>query len=255
MSRRLVRVYASCAAALLVTACGSGERPTLDRSARVTTTTAAAPTTVNPNANAATIADVKGSDVAVFAAPGDSRPLRTFSNPWFVNGDRSAAVPMLFLVTAQRGEWVEVLLPTRPNGSKAWVRAADVNLRKDAYRVRVQLAARHIEVRRGTTVLYAGTVAVGSETTPTPAGTYYIRVLIRSPSRNSPYGPFAYGLSGYSDVLERFDGGDAELGLHGNNDASVLGKNVTHGCIRMDNDAIARLAPEVPLGTPVEITA
>jgi lipoprotein-anchoring transpeptidase ErfK/SrfK len=69
------------------------------------------------------------------------------------------------------------------------------------------------------------------------------------------YGPYAYGLSGHSEVLDTFNGGDAELGIHGNNEASVLGKDVSHGCIRMSNDKITRLAGLLPLGTPVQITA
>jgi lipoprotein-anchoring transpeptidase ErfK/SrfK len=72
------------------------------------------------------------------------------------------------------------------------------------------------------------------------------------------YGPYAYPLSGHSEVLTRFNGGDGELGIHGNNDASVLGQSVTAGCIgciRMTNDGITRLASILPLGTPVEIVA
>jgi lipoprotein-anchoring transpeptidase ErfK/SrfK len=67
------------------------------------------------------------------------------------------------------------------------------------------------------------------------------------------YGPYAYGLSSHSEALETFNGGDAEIGIHGNNDASVLGKNVTHGCIRMDNDEITKLSKLLPLGTRVDI--
>jgi lipoprotein-anchoring transpeptidase ErfK/SrfK len=69
------------------------------------------------------------------------------------------------------------------------------------------------------------------------------------------YGPFAYGLSSHSESLEEFAGGDAEIGIHGNNDPSVLGKSVTHGCIRMDNAAITMLSKLLPLGTPVDIVA
>ncbi|HEU5306003.1 MAG TPA: L,D-transpeptidase [Acidimicrobiia bacterium] len=35
----------------------------------------------------------------------------------------------------------------------------------------------------------------------------------------------------------------------------MLGKNLTHGCIRMDNAAITMLAKQLPLGTPVSVTA
>ena len=91
--------------------------------------------------------------------------------------------------------------------------------------------------------------------TPTPTGRYYLRVLIKAPDPTTVYGPYAYGLSSHSDALETFDGGDAEIGIHGNNDASVLGHDVTHGCVRMDNAAITMLSTKLPLGTPVDVVA
>jgi lipoprotein-anchoring transpeptidase ErfK/SrfK len=123
------------------------------------------------------------------------------------------------------------------------------------YKVKVEKGAHQITVFDRGAVLYRGPVAVGKPSTPTPAGKYYVRVLIQAPNPNTVYGPYAYGLSSHSEALSSFDGGDAEIGLHGNNDASVLGSDVTHGCIRMDNAEITKLAGLLPLGTPVEITA
>ena len=80
-------------------------------------------------------------------------------------------------------------------------------------------------------------------------------MLVKAPDPNTVYGPYAYGLSSHSDALASFDGGDAEIGIHGNNDASVLGHDASHGCIRMDNQAITRLAFLLPLGTPVDVVA
>jgi lipoprotein-anchoring transpeptidase ErfK/SrfK len=80
-------------------------------------------------------------------------------------------------------------------------------------------------------------------------------VKIRAVDPSTAYGPYAWGLSSHSDALETFNGGDAEIGIHGNNDASVLGHNVTHGCVRMDNDAITALTETITLGTPVDIVA
>jgi lipoprotein-anchoring transpeptidase ErfK/SrfK len=91
--------------------------------------------------------------------------------------------------------------------------------------------------------------------TPTPGGLYYIKELLKPPNPNTVYGPYAYGLSGFSDALESFEGGDAVIGIHGTNDPSGLGKDVSHGCIRMPNDQIIKLVEEIklPLGVPVEI--
>jgi len=60
-------------------------------------------------------------------------------------------------------------------------------------------------------------------------------------------------LSGYSEVLFEFGGGDGQMGIHGTNDPTSLGRNVSNGCIRMSNAAITRLAKTLPLGVPVEI--
>lgn len=69
------------------------------------------------------------------------------------------------------------------------------------------------------------------------------------------YGPYAYGLSGFSNVLTEFNGGDGVIGIHGTNDPSSIGRDVSHRCIRMSNTGITTLAAILPLGTPVEISA
>jgi lipoprotein-anchoring transpeptidase ErfK/SrfK len=107
----------------------------------------------------------------------------------------------------------------------------------------------------GEEVVLQESVAIGKPSTPTPPGKYYIRVLLQTTDPGSVYGPFAYGLSAHSDVLTEFSGGDGEVGIHGNNDASVLGQSVSAGCVRMSNDGITRLTKLLPLGTPVEIVA
>ncbi|MGH2772375.1 MAG: L,D-transpeptidase [Actinomycetota bacterium] len=53
--------------------------------------------------------------------------------------------------------------------------------------------------------------------------------------------------------MTRFQGGEAVIGIHGNNNPSSLGRDVSSGCIRMSNPGIERLARELPLGVPVEI--
>jgi lipoprotein-anchoring transpeptidase ErfK/SrfK len=199
------------------------------------------------------VAQPVGSTIGIYPSPGAATPSQTYPNPWRLDDDPRYPVAQVFLVTGRARDWLQVLLPVRPNGNTGWVRAADVHVTPDQYRVKVELGARRITVLDGTTVLVQGLVAVGAPPTPTPLGLYYLRVLLRAADPNTVYGPYAFGLSGHSDALTSFNGGDAELGLHGNNDASVLGKDITHGCIRMANDAITKLAGVLPLGTPVEI--
>jgi hypothetical protein len=202
------------------------------------------------------VARATGDRVVIFDAPDPRSPSTTLPNPWLVNGDPTDPVAQVFLVRLQRPDgWVQVLLPERPNGSLGWIRSDTLQLLADPYHLDVSLGAHTIEVWKGTSILYRGPVAVGARATPTPTGDYYIRVLLRSSNPGSVYGPFAYGLSAHSDALTTFAGGDAEIGLHGNDDSSVLGSSVTHGCVRMDNAEISTLAAMLPLGTPVHLGA
>ena len=57
-------------------------------------------------------------------------------------------------------------------------------------------------------------------------------------TRDGFYGPYALGLSAHSPVYTSFAGGDGQVGLHGTNQPSVLGTDVSHGCIRVANDVI-----------------
>jgi len=198
-----------------------------------------------------------GPQVVVYDRPAESAPNRSFPNPWSVDPHRPAAQSeQVFLVEERRPDgWVRVLLPVRPNGSSGWVRATNVSIRSVTYAVKVSLRARQITVLDRGAVLYQGRVAVGKPSTPTPTGRYYVRVLMKAPNPGGAYGPYAYGLSSHSDALSTFNGGDAEIGLHGNDNASVLGTAVSHGCIRMDNAEITKLAALLPLGTPVDIVA
>ncbi len=81
------------------------------------------------------------------------------------------------------------------------------------------------------------------------------RVLDRLGRQTGPYGPYAFGLSGHSPTLRSFAGGDAQLGLHGTDQPRLLGRSVSHGCIRIANDVVRRLAGLLPLGTPVVVQA
>ncbi|MEO5678891.1 MAG: L,D-transpeptidase [Acidimicrobiales bacterium] len=94
-------------------------------------------------------------------------------------------------------------------------------------------------------------VAVGSPAAPTPTGRFSLVDKLDTGSSGSAYGPFALGLSAHSDVLTEFGGGDGQIGIHGTNDPTSIGQAVSHGCIRVPNDVILRLASALPLGTPV----
>jgi lipoprotein-anchoring transpeptidase ErfK/SrfK len=238
------------------TASSAHATPNTPTTHRISSNTAPPTTELRLPAYASLVAVAVGPQVVVYQQPAQSAATQSLPNPWSVDPQRPAAVvEQVFLVQERRPDgWIKVLLPVRPNGSAGWVRASNVTIHEVAYSVKVEKRAHQITVFDRGAVLYRGAVAVGKPSTPTPTGKYYLRVLIQAPNPNTVYGPYAYGLSSHSDALSSFGGGDAEIGLHGNDDASVLGRDVTHGCIRMDNEEITKLAALLPLGTPVEIT-
>lgn len=238
-------------------ACGPGDSaggPTTATTASPTVTTAAPATTTTsaPSADPtfSFVATATVDSVDVFDAPDPAaEPAQSLDNPTENGG------PLVFLVKDKDStpDWLEVYLPVRPNGSSGWIRAGDVELAVDDYRVEVAIGAHRIRVFKGGEVVLDEPVGVGTNDTPTPGGVFYLKELIQPPDPNGPYGPYAYGLSGFSNVLSSFAGGDGVIGIHGTNDPSSIGRDVSHGCIRMSNEGITRLAGLLPLGTPVSI--
>jgi lipoprotein-anchoring transpeptidase ErfK/SrfK len=151
--------------------------------------------------------------------------------------------------------WVKVLLPIRPNGSTGWVSLDQVSIRFNPYRIEVSLSAHELTLHKGKKIVLQEPVGVGKATTPTPGGRYYITQLYEPENPDGPYGPFAYSLSGFSEALDSFNGGEAVVGIHGTNHPELVGHDVSSGCIRMRNADIRRLRELLPLGTPVSIEA
>jgi L,D-transpeptidase-like protein len=193
-------------------------------------------------------------DLNVRSRPRDGRVVALFpaNLPW--------GSPTPFLVEeARRTEagdvWLKVLLPRRPNGSTGWVRRDDVRLKPVSDAVEVDLSARRASLLHNGRPVRTFQVAIGTASTPTPTGRFFVTVKLRPPQISTVYGAWALGLSGYSNVLEQFGTGDGQIALHGTHNPSVLGSAVSNGCVRMDNDTITHLADRLPLGTPVTIKA
>ena len=141
----------------------------------------------------------------------------------------------------------------RPNGSTAWVRKADVEVRVVHDTIRVNLATHTLTWQRDGAVVLTTDVAIGAPDTPTPTGSFFVTDLLDNTDDNGPYGPLLLGLSAYSNVLSQFAGGDGQIGIHGTNEPWAIGQSVSHGCVRVPNDVIEQLATSLSLGTPVTI--
>ncbi len=257
--RRLTVLALSLIMAVLATACipGTGD-DSLNSEAVDLGTVAATPdddagTDTSTSYGAAadysssrTRAIVLGDQIDVYDAPGGTHI-----------GTMSAATEYgsvrVLLAEATDGDWVKVRLPMRPNHTTAWVAADAVKLENVDPVVEVDLEARTLVVRSAGNVLAQATVAVGSDENPTPTGTFYVTDKLETPDAGGAYGPFAFGLSGYSETLSEFGGGNGQIGMHGTNDPGSLGQAVSHGCIRLPNEVVTMLADVLPLGTPVHV--
>jgi lipoprotein-anchoring transpeptidase ErfK/SrfK len=212
---------------------------------------AAAPSTpaLAPGGPVFAVATATGPSVAVFDSPAGSEPSRSLASP---QPDGSTLV---LLVQDQRPGWFQVLLPVRPNGMTGWIRAADVTVATHDFRIDVEVGTHTLTVWKGSQVFLTDTVSVGSPATPTALGRFYTTGLFETARTQPVYGPYAYPLSGWSEVLFDFDGGEGQMGIHGTDDPSSLGRSVSNGCVRMSNEAITRLATVLPVGVPVDIRA
>lgn len=198
--------------------------------------------------------------VDIYDSATSNTAIRRMANPI------DSGAPLTFLVDGLTSTRYKVLLPIRPNGSTGWINPAQVSVIAHQYKVTVELSAHRITVTNGASVVMNEPIGVGKNSTPTPNGRYYIKELIRPcypdakgvcvANDNGPYGPFAYGLSGFSPVLDDYNGkGEGTIGIHGTDNPDSVGKDASHGCIRMRNDAIRALAKILPLGTPVIVKA
>ncbi|MEV4372838.1 L,D-transpeptidase [Nonomuraea sp. NPDC049637] len=251
MRTNLLRTAAATALALLTAGCAgsadSAVRPAGATAATPASTTASSAARTEPAGGAgAKIASVRGARITIYRDK-KGAPQRTITSPNDYGATR------VFLVDRDEGDWLRVLLPIRPNGSKGWIKAADVTLAETSHRVEIDRGAFRFTVYDGDRPVRTGRVATGEAGTPTPPGRYFFTELVRPTGDGGAYGAYAFGLSGFSPVLKSFAGGPGQLALHGTNKPSAIGTRASHGCVRVSNDDITWMAKNLAIGTPVVV--
>jgi lipoprotein-anchoring transpeptidase ErfK/SrfK len=254
------RLAAGLGAVLLAGCGGQAELAAPDAAggesaAAVTTSTTSSSTSAStPAASAAfSAADASGAQVALYDSPDAPAPRAVLPNPT-VEG-----VPLTLGVRGMGPPgWVHVAVNQRPNGSTAWVRADELSLRRVENRILVELGARRLSLFEGWSdrKLFEAPVAIGTASTPTPLGNFYVDVVVKITDKpDGVYGPYQLSVSGFSDVLTAFAGGTGQIAIHGTNRPDLIGQAVSNGCVRLANDQLRRLVDLAPSGTPVEIRA
>jgi lipoprotein-anchoring transpeptidase ErfK/SrfK len=148
--------------------------------------------------------------------------------------------------------WYRVQLPMRPNGVTGYVRPADVLVQKVTTRIVIDVSARELSFFRGSKLVLKTPVAVGSPSTPTPIGRFYVNQRILTTNPNGPFGPAALGVSAFSNVLTGWTQG-GPIGIHGTNQPWSIGRAVSNGCIRVSNVTLKKIFDATIGGTPVII--
>ncbi|MFH0915866.1 MAG: L,D-transpeptidase [bacterium] len=146
--------------------------------------------------------------------------------------------------------WYQVYLPVRPNGTKGWVKASDVTTSIVTHDVRIHLSEHRLDLYDRGQFVRSYDVGVGTQDTPTPPGEYFVSIKAKPPNPGTIYGVLVIGISAFSEKLADWPGG-GQVGIHGTNDPSTIGTDVSHGCIRLRNEDVLELSKDAPLGTPV----
>ena len=107
------------------------------------------------------------------------------------------------------------------------------------YRIIVELSRHMLHLLDGNIVVQTYPIAVGKMLTRTPTGDY--EIINKQPNPGGPFGAMWMGLS------------RPHYGIHGTNDPSSIGRDVSHGCIRMYNEDVLALSVLVPIHTRVTI--
>jgi lipoprotein-anchoring transpeptidase ErfK/SrfK len=244
-SRRIV-TSAALAAVVAVAVVPTAQAQTTTVKPVVPTTAGGVKTTTSRDSLVAAMkSGKKTATITVYKAP-DGKVVQTkVKNPL-----KSRAV---FHVLEERNGYYYVLLPTRPNGSKGWIRKTDVSTFRTPFRVVISLSEKRLAVYEGDLLIIAANIAIGKPATPTPTGEFYV-YWVRSTSarQKAGWGDYVIGLSGFGNNSNY---GEGRVGIHGTDNSSSIGTPASAGCVRVTNEVIRQMKDTLYLGTPVTIVA
>jgi L,D-transpeptidase-like protein len=172
--------------------------------------------------------------------------------------ETEVAGPTWLPIVGREPGWLEVLLPSKPNGRVGWLaqQGADnggLQIARSTYQVRVNLAEFKLSLFNNNKQVGEWTVGTGSPVDPTPAGRTFILGAFTDPQQN--YSPVILPLGVHSPSLDTFGGGPGTVAIHtwlNRPTQNVYGAKSSNGCVRVPPDALS-LIEKAPLGTLVLI--
>jgi lipoprotein-anchoring transpeptidase ErfK/SrfK len=170
-----------------------------------------------------------------------------------ITGEQTTLPVIARSIGAGGVRWLDVMLPGRPDGATGWIAQQDTRPLVTPWRIVVDLAARRVSVYSNGRMARSFQAVVGKPSTPTPTGQFFVEETVQMQAGEAG-GPFALALSARSNVLQEFEGGPGQIGIHGrDNLGGTLGTAASHGCVRVATASIDWLAARIGPGTPVTI--
>lgn len=145
--------------------------------------------------------------------------------------------------------WLKISLPIRPNNHFGWIRADLADVHPILQKIVISRGARTLSLYDHGKLRFRTKVAVGRPGMETPLGSFYVQAAFKATEH--ALGAYAFETSAYSKLSEWPGGG--VVGIHGTPWPQLLGKAVSHGCIRVSNAAVLTLKRLAPVGTPIKI--
>jgi len=163
-------------------------------------------------------------------------------------------LPVLDETTDSDGDaWLRVRLPGRPNSHTGWIRGEQTKRTSTAWHIVVKLSTRRVTVYNGGRVVRRFSAVVGTRSTPTPRGRFFIEEAMSLSSKHAG-APFALATSARSNALQSYGGGPGQIALHGTRGLSGRpGTAASHGCIRLTTANITWMAGRLGAGVPLTI--
>lgn len=189
--------------------------------------------------------------LVVRAGPSDTAAVR-WRLPVF-NASRYPQLVLVDKVVQTAGvTWYRAYVAVKPNESRGWIREGSLALYQTTSYIDVNLGRHRLYVYVDGIMRRSFPVATGSPQYPTPTGLFFIMEKLRPSAPNGPYGVLGLGLSAFQPLLSEWPLGGV-VGIHGTNQDGLIGKAISHGCIRMHNADILTVSDLVPAGSPVFI--
>ena len=190
------------------------------------------------------VATALHENIEVFKKQNDKEARWLLSNPGPFDGER------VLLIRSIEEDWVQVSMPIRPHGTKAWVKRETVSIMEHKAKVIIDKYTGILEGWQNGQLLFKDSFEGGSEENPTPLGDFYINEITDTSDGVSE--KTLVGTTAYSTTIDIGSQGAPAIAFLAREVNEGTSEVTTRGCIRVSQKVLSLLAA-LPLGTPVQI--